>query len=171
VAINPTATRNEDGSWAFTWSAGTAPYSIWLDGRQLESSLATEAYTYDGGEYDETAPPIEILNDGETAENYTYPPRVRVQWRGLLGATTYIVQANEGGWVDLDEFTEDGSGYYQWESEALADATTHQHRVLALGEGGAEGTPIAFSVDLVRNPAPPSVVLDIVAGDVQVASG
>ncbi len=171
MGINATVARNGDGSWTFTWAAGTTPYSIWLDGRLLTSSLTTESYTVSDTDYEDEAPPLEVLNSGDASENQTYPPRAVIQWRGLAGAAEYSVEKLSGSWTELAQVEEDGSGYYRWESDPETDSTTVQYRVTAYSLSGASGTPLTFSIFFVRNPAPPSIAVSIdSSGDLAVAS-
>lgn len=169
--IDSTPTRQEDGSWAFTWPAGTSPYSVWLDGIRVASGLTTESYQHSDPDYIDTPPPLEVLEDGDTAENYLYPPIVRLQWRGDQNAAGYIVeQYISDEWVRVAQVIEDRKGYYLWTSEALTDDAVHQFRVYAVSLQGGETTPISFGIEIARNPAPPSVSYSVdTAGDIVVA--
>lgn len=173
MSLTPAITRTEDGSWDLTWPVGTTPYSVYLDGELLTDSLTTEAYTVSDPRYVDDAPPVEIVSAGETAQSTSYPPKVVIQWRGLQAADGYEVQEWDGSaWVTVGTLEEVGAGYYTWESDALSDVTTHQHRVRAFSHAGQNGVAIAFDSFVVRTPPPPSVALSIDgSGDVAVASG
>ena len=171
MTIDTTATRQSSGSWLFTWTAGSAPYAVWLDGKLLTSGLTAESYEYTGGEYVDTPPPVEILESGDTPKNQDYPPRYTIQWRGNVNAYAYVVQQYlSGTWTDVGFSIERGKGYYRYETLALADAESHQFKVIALDLYDNEGTAIAFTVSMVRNPAPPDVTLTMTAGDLVVSA-
>jgi len=158
--IEPSVERLQDGTWRFTWIAGTRPYTIWLDGEILTSTLSAELFDFVGGANELLPPPIEILSAGASkGGNEKYPPFVRIQWRGVVGAAAYIIERFETpDWVETGYVLEKGKGYYVWTTEVLIDKTTHQHRVTALSAQEVESTPVAFSFDMVRNPEPPDAV-------------
>lgn len=158
AAASLSVTRNAQGEWVFTWT-GNPLFEIWLDGYLLTTQAST-TYTYTGGVYVDDAPPLEVIEVGVTAENFLYPPFVKLQWRGIQAADSYVVQLFDSGWIDVGTITEDGRGYYTWDSQPEDDATLHSYRVLGVTVN-AEGTPIAYDIPLVRNPAPPDVDLEI----------
>lgn len=172
MAIDPTATRNEDGSWSFAWSGGSTPWAIWLNGKQIDS-VATAAYTFGADpDYETSPPPLEIVGTGDTAESSLYPPRAVIQWRGVLTAAEYGVEQYVGGaWVEVANVSETAAGYYTYESDALTDETTHQFRVKAYRADGVSGAAITFSLFCARNPAPPSGLSYTItsSGDVSVS--
>lgn len=173
TGIVATVTRLSLGEWYWTWIGGTPPFDIWLDGEKVGDAIAARTFELEDSRYPDEAPPIEIVSAGGTAENYLYPPRVRVQWRGVQSATAYVVEYYNGtAWIGRHHVMERGAGYYSWESLALADAQTHQFRVIALDLRNNEGTPLEFDIDLVRNPAPPSVAFSVSSsGDIVVSEG
>ena len=174
MSIDATVAKTAEGSWLFTWPVGTSPYQVWLNGEQLENALTTESYDFRGVGYEDLAPPLEILNDGDSVENTLYPPRFTLQWRGIQTASGYAVQQwLSAAWVEVANITERGEGYYLWTSdsvEGLEDQATHLFRVIALNLAGSEGTPLAFTSDITRNPHTPDVAFAITAGDVVVSA-
>ncbi len=154
--IEPTVFRLSDGQWRFTWPAGTSPYSIWLDGFLLTDSLLVETFDFSGGLFVDRPPALEILNTADASENEKFPPFVTIQWRGLIAAGAYAVeQFISSVWTEIGQVMEQKTGYYTWRVQDLADDATHLFRVLALDPVGNEGTPINFTIDMTRNPAPP----------------
>lgn len=157
--ISPTVTRNGDGSWGFTWSPGTPPYSVWLDGILL-GTVSTEAYTAELPNYETVPPALEIVSTGSSAGNSLYPPRVILQWRGITTSAGYLVeQFVSSSWVQRVNVSESGRGYYDWLSGPQDDGSTGQFRVTAFDLRGNGGTPLAFSLIICRNPAPPAATI------------
>jgi hypothetical protein len=161
----------EDGGWLFEWSPGTSPYSIWLDGGLLDTA-ETESYECRLPNYEDSPPDLEILSDGATAENSLYPPRYRLQWRGLQGAAAYVIERYEGSeWITKATIAETLKGSYSWLTPALEDEASEQWRVSASDIAGNVGTPITFTFTVVRNPGAPAVVFSIdSSGDVVVGA-
>jgi hypothetical protein len=172
MALDPQVVRTESGTWLFTWAVGTSPYTLWLDGVLLESGLLVESYEWtDTWEYQDEAPPLEVLEDGDTAENETYPPRFTLQWRGLQNAALYVVERFiSASWVEVANLQEDARGYYEYTSLPLDDGATHLFRVTAVSQSGAEGVPITLSSNIERNPAPPAVSFSVSGSDVVVSA-
>ena len=165
------AVREQSGRWKFTWSPGAAPYSVWLEGVEVTTDLLIEEYEYDGADFPDVPPPLEILEAGDIADNETYPPRALVQWYGNPLAVAYEVEQKiDGVFTLVVAATERGDGYYSWTSLPLDDVTTHEFRVKAIDSFGNEGPLISFSVDIVRNPPAPDVTVAVSAGDIVVSA-
>jgi len=170
--INATVVRQPEATWLFTWAVGTPPYAVWLDGRQLASGLTVESFLYEEAIHEDEAPPLEILNDGDPVQNQLFPPRIQIQFRALQAAAAYIIeQFIAAAWVQVAQIMEAKRGYHNRETEPLDDATTHLFRATALSVAGAEGTPLTFSIDMVRNPNTPQVAFSVsTAGDIVVSA-
>lgn len=163
--------REPSGTWLFTWPAGISPYSIWLDGEELVASQTALFYEYEGTDFPDEAPPLEILEDGDVAENETFPPHAIVQWRSDQAAAAYEVQQKiDSVFIVVVAIMERGEGYLSWISPPLDDVTVHDFRVLALDAGGNEGPTVPSAITIVRNPPPPSVSVAVVAGDIKVSA-
>jgi len=153
-----TAEKTELGHWLFSWSGAPTDYfTVWLDGKQIDTVLGTEYdFALDG--YTAAPPALEIVDDEDTPESNTYPPFAILQWRYIAGATAYLVEVYAGSaWTTQKTIRETGAGYYWFKTAVLADQTEAQYRISALDLRGNAGTPIAFTFDLVRNPAAPDV--------------
>jgi predicted phage tail protein len=115
---------------------------------------------------------LEIILDESTqeAQNELYPPRARFQWRESDGASGYQVEVWNGvNWITRATVTEADSGYYWYQTQALTDGVDYEYRVRAVDTNDNAGEPIEFEVNLVRNPAPPSVTIELdSAGDIVV---
>lgn len=168
--INSTVTRMDDSGWHFAWLPGVPPYQIYLDGILLDT-VSDEEYSFSLPNYEEVPPELEILNAGDVSDGAKYPPYVNVQWRGLYNAINYTVeQYVDGNWEVEANVTENGSGYYHWQSPPLEDATTQQFRVTAQDLIGNQGTPVAFAIDVCRHPLAPRIVVGFSSsGDLVVA--
>lgn len=172
MGINATVTRTLEGTWLFTWTPGVPPYSIWLEGVEIATGLTTELFEEDASIFRDETPPLEILIAGDPPESRDFPPFVIIQWRGLQAADAYVVeQFINAAFVEVVNVMERATGYYDWMSDPLTDGATHLFRVIALNQVGTEGVPIPFTIDMARNPAPPSVAFDInSAGDLVVSA-
>ncbi len=164
MSINATVTRRRDGGWDFSWPAGVAPYSVWLDGRLL-ASPATPSFTFGLPGYDDAPPDLEILSAGDPSQNQASPPYQLLQWRGNQNAAAYVVeQFVSGAWVTLVTITETRSGYYAFETPPQPDGAAVQYRVRAVDVFGNSGAPLLFSLEVARNPERPDVVASYAAG-------
>jgi len=172
AVIDPTIVQLIDGRWQFTWPVDTPPYSVWFDGEELASGLATESFIYDGGLFpDQIAPAVEVLNSGDTIQNQIYPPRFLLQWRGLQVAVAYTVeQFINAVWVEVVQVMEEGKGYYSYTTDPLSDGDIHLFRIIAFDQATNSGIPLAFTSVITRNPAPPDVGIAITAGDIVVSA-
>ncbi len=170
---DPTVSQNTDGSWAFSWTAGTGPYQVWLDGL-LIASPTVNSYTFRQPGYDTVPPELEILDAADTAENLLYPPYVLLQWRGIQGVSGYVIEIYTGAsgapWQFVNTVKESRRGYYSWKSPPLVDDTVVQYRVSAIDLIGNQGPPIAFSIPVSCHPKAPSVSVTIdLSGDIVVS--
>lgn len=172
MSINATVVREPEGTWLFTWAVGTPPYTIFLDGRLLASGLTVESFLYEEPIHPDEAPPLEILNAGEIPQNVTFPPRIQLQWRALQAAAAYIIeQFIDAAFIEVAQIMENARGYHNRETEPLADATVHQFQVRAISVSEAQGAPLSFSIDMVRNPNTPKVAFSLdTAGNIVVAA-
>lgn len=170
AALIPTIARLDSGGWRFTWSGGSAPYSIWLDG-ELIATTTTAAYDFERSGYETTPPPLEILGSGASSQGEAYPPFLELQWRGLQGAHGYLVeQWNGSAWAEKGVVDEDGSGHCYWTTQAQSDGSSAQFRVTAINRDGSGGAALSFTMSIVRNPAPPSVSITLAGGVVTVST-
>ena len=163
MPITPTATKTGSYSVKYTWS-GTAPFDVWQDGRKvLDQTTRTQ---YVAQPLDATSTPPTVLptveirddNDTDTASSKVHSPLLRFQWRGQANVVLYIVQEYVvDTWTTRGAVRESGAGYYNYTTTVLADATTHQWRVIAQDENGYQGEALSLTHYMVRNPAPPDV--------------
>lgn len=111
------------------------------------------------------AAPVFAVRESENfdaePEPPAYPATALVTWYAVAGAAAYRVQqeipAGADQWVTLATVPDDGRGYFTWESDVLADVTTHRFRVTPLTAGDALGTDAQLAVLMVRHPDPPLV--------------
>jgi hypothetical protein len=165
------ATKEENGHWTYTWTAGPADtFDVYLNGLLLEAVVGG-TYTAELDGYDEAPPPIEVVADGDDAESLLHPPYALIQWRGASGASSYVVeQYVDSEWMAVKTIMDSEAGYYTYRTLPITDCTSTQFRVSAQDENGNAGTPVAFTFYVVRNPAPPEVVLTLSGGDIVVSA-
>lgn len=176
--INPTVARMAEGGWRFTWDPGTGPYEVWLDGVLLDT-VDDEEYefvAFTNPDQELVPPALNIVDTGVTssvAEGSLYTPFAILQWRGVQTAFAYLIQQYiSGTWTTIQTLLESATGYYRWQSEGLDDVAVTQFRVKATDAlGNADGAVLPFNIDVVRNPAPPDIVISIGTSGTVVVSG
>lgn len=103
----------------------------------------------------------ESENFDEESEPAGYPATALLTWYAVSGAARYRVQQEippgDDEWSTLATVPDDGRGYFTWESDVLADVTTHRFRVTPLTAGDVPGTDVQLAVLMVRHPDPPLV--------------
>lgn len=159
MPVIPTVKKIGSASYEYSWS-GTSPYDVYQDGDEVlfqttDTSLIVHAP-------DSLEPPaLEIFDadDTTTPESLLYPPRATLQWRGVSQAEHYRVeQFVDAAWAtQVPVIVEREQGYIQWTTDALADVTTHQFRVIAVDAFDYESEPLPFDIFINRNPPPPSI--------------
>ena len=158
--------------WQFDYT-GTAPFAIYLDGvlrvsGVAETSINIEHQGLEGSPDNEEPPALEIVDAVDTTDVQTLvnPAVTVLQWRGVTDADFYKVEKDNGsGFVQISHAIEEqGRGYYQYESRALPDVTTHNYRVIAVEEitngTDKQSTPVAFDIFISRNPPVPRISID-----------
>ncbi|MCP4539828.1 MAG: hypothetical protein GY832_22035 [Chloroflexi bacterium] len=172
MAASITAVEKTGGSsWTYYYT-GTSPFSLYQDGKLIEglTTEETEWQAFDVNDSNEP-PALEIQDDTESdPESLAYPPYAILQWRFVSDAQYYRVdQYVAAAWTAVQVKREEGWGYYQYESGALDDITTHQFRVYAVDEDGNDGTALPFDIHIIRNPERPSITGTYAAGDLTIA--
>ena len=164
MAVAWSAVKQAEGSWLFSWTADSGDsFDIWLNGIQL-ATVTDDEYLCTEPDYDSEPPPLEIVEDesGTFAENELYPPFANIQWRGVDGATSYLVEKYAAGaWSTVATITDISAEYYWYRTLPLEDDTEYNYRVSAQDINGNTGTPVTFAITLARNPSPPSVTYAI----------
>ena len=153
-----TITKAEEGRWLFTWDVESeSAFNIYHEGILLANVTVGE-YLSELPDYVDSPPVLEIVDSSDVAENVTYPPFVRLQWRRVAGETGYRIQEKVGmSWVTRREIMDGGAEYYAFQSRALPDGSVSQWRVAAFGQQGDAGSYVSFSLEIVRNPEEPDV--------------
>jgi hypothetical protein len=151
-------------AWRLAWTGddADATYRVFRDGRLLATTRLTELLVGATG----GAPPVfEVLDDPEAEPAAGFPATATLAWYASAGAARYRVEQDVGGnWTEVDALPDDGSGYFRWTSDALADVTAYDFRVVPVGANGNDGTPLEYAVLMVRVPEPPAVAYSYDAG-------
>jgi len=142
--------------WKFAWT-NVGNVDVWLHGQLLYENTDIAELTLTGDDQYEP-PPLEVVDTGDDAQNYLYPCRATIQWRGDINAEHYRVEQDPGSGFVLRRFvTEDGSGYYQITTHVMEDVTDAKWRVIPVDSQGNYGGAIDVTVFVVCNPDPPSI--------------
>ena len=165
------ATRQADGSWIFTWTAGASPWRVFLDGKQIDTVTTTATYTFLQDGYQDSPPPLEIVGAGQDAETELYPAWVTLQWRESATAVSYVVkELISGSYVEVNNQPDTDSGYYSFETPSLTDATEATWRVYGIDSGLREGSPLSFTFTINRNPPEPDVTYSVSGGTLTIGA-
>jgi hypothetical protein len=153
--------RIDDQTFRLRWTSSEAapvPFLVYVNG-VLAASWSSVDQT---GEITLTiaagdAPFVEVLDKADMPE-IAFPGRVTLQWLAIAGAGSYRVDENIASvWTERKTITDDGFGVFAFLSRWLEEGQTHQFRVVPISTAGNEGTPLSFSIEMVRHPDPPSV--------------
>lgn len=121
-------------SFEYDWTdaGGTAPYSVYRDGRLAKNPDSATTYLIEGESA--TEPPIiEVLSSGDTSTPYTvqFPPYSVLRWHGRAGAFVYLVQQYVGStWTQRAAIAHVGIRDYKFETLPLENGSAQQWRVL-----------------------------------------
>lgn len=156
-------------SWRFSFTSDqtTPTYSVYWTGLLVNRSTSAEQRIVAEGE-----PVVEVYDSSSTVPaQWTYPGRVKLQWRNVTGAEGYRVDEYVSAvWTSRGYIGDVGTGYYQWQSRWLEDVTSHTFRVVPLDQDRNDGTPQSFTVFVVRNPDTPAVTLSYGSGTLTIAA-
>lgn len=152
-----------------TWT-GTEPYVLLLNGLPYREVYDLTSIIVEGADAEEP-PVLEVYDSTETsATSELYPPWYVLQWRGSTAVEQYRVEQYVGAaWVALGSIRENGSGYYQYPTEAQTDVTTIQFRVIAIDSEANESEAATLSVFNIRHPDPPRISMAYAGGNVTVS--
>lgn len=144
-------------TWRVEWSSDlSAPtFYVWQDGVLIAT---TDAGFLDFLVESDEALVVEVLDDANEQPQTAFPGRFTFQWEAVSGTKAYRVEEYLSGvWTARHTLQHvPGQTLYSWRSRHLEDDTTHQFRVIPIGDDGNEGTALAVSRLMVRNPDPPT---------------
>ena len=168
VTLNPPEllSRGVEDTYRFTWSSDlpTPTYYLYLDGLALTPGGTTDTELIVSAPSGEGVI-LEVLDDAAALPERVFSGRATLGWHPSTGAAKYRVEEFvASAWTARQTVFEVGRGWYTWRSEVLADSSTHQFRVVPVGDNGVDGAPIAFDVFVVRHPDPAEAVQTYDAG-------
>ena len=159
--------RTGSDAWVIAWTSDqvSPTYRVYRDGRLIATTTA-QSITITVAAGSET-PVIEVLDDAADLPAAGFPGRALLAWfRSATGSLNHFrVEEYVGAaWTLRRKLRDPGStinaaGYFTWKSRWLEDVTTHQFRVIPVGDNGNQGSAMTFAVFVVRHPDPPSVTV------------
>jgi len=156
VTIN-TPVQTGSNTWLVSWSSNlsTPTYYIYQDGTLIKTMQTTSTtFWAAAGE----SLNIEILDDEDEVPESAFPGRLTLAWEKCTETDYYrIDEYVDAAWTERARIPDDGTYYYQWQTRFLEDVTSHQFRIVPVGDNGNEGAAKTFTVLMVRHPAEPSV--------------
>jgi hypothetical protein len=130
---------------------GTPTFFIYQDGEFVTNTTET-VWTFT------TQPNVSLIVDildSATLPLATLSGRVTIAWDGDTDAKHYrIEELVLSTWTLRQIVAEINEGSYSWKSRWLEDETTHQFRVISVGENDEEANARVFAILIVRNPDP-----------------
>ena len=172
MATNVTITnieKKDPYTWYFYFEGDPTTvtlFAVTVNGQLMQFSEQTMFQISDPA-YEFRPPQVEVRGYGYTTpfQSELYPPYITIQWRGNLVAGYYVVKEYVGSaYVERFRVWEDGRGYYSIQSAPLADATTHEWRVVPIDLDYGEQDPLDIQVFVICNPNFPDVEYTYVAG-------
>lgn len=148
--------------WQFTWTnTSAAYYRIVLNGVQIDEvqpGTGSTQYLYSKNGYEVYPPPLEIMEATEVAPSENNQPFLVMQWygEGPENVDHYIVyELLSSQWVQRSFVNETGEFIYSCTTPILADETTFQYKVVAVGDIQQESTELDFVINVIRPPISP----------------
>jgi len=144
------------GSWRISWTSdlgGSPTFYVYRDGALIstQTEASIEIFVAVGESVH-----LEVFDAEPAITPQPFPTRLLVQWRDVPGATHYRIERYISAvWTTVGSVPEDGLSLYQWESDVLADDTSHDLRVVVVDTNGNESTATTLSALLVRHPDAP----------------
>lgn len=143
----------------YTWT-GTPPFTIFVNGRlRFEDYDGNTLVVYSS---DAQEPPwLEIIEgaDVSTAYSTLYPTTPRIQWRGHVWASHYVVFKAGSPDTELARISETGKGVYSYEPEELDYNEDARYLVQVVNYFGATQGSVWFQITNAGTPLPPSISL------------
>lgn len=139
------------------WRAAAAggPYRIYRNGILIDETSGTSIHVHSGSRESVL---IEVIADPDGIPIEVNPSRIDLRWAATAATKLYRIEKFvDAAWVTVGSRAEDGSSAYSFRSESLADDTTHEFRVVPVGDNGNDGTPATLDKKVIRHPDAPDV--------------
>ena len=147
-------------AWRLSWTSDLpgATFYVYRDGVLIATTTGGSIIvTVEAGE----TPLIEVYDDASTSPMESHPGRIMLAWCASSGSPEvnyYRVDEYIGAaWVERARLRDDGRGYFTWRSRQLEDCTSHQFRIVPVGDNANEGAADTRTILMVRHPDPPEV--------------
>jgi len=144
--------------YRFAWTSSLEDPTYYVyQGNEL---LATTALEF----WDITVQPgvsavVQVFDADETADA-VFSGFAILGWASVTGGDSYRVQEYvSAAWTTRETVQSNGTEYYNWRTRYLEDVTTHQFRVVPVGENSEDGEPMYLDVAMVRHPDAPVAVV------------
>lgn len=171
-----TLTENQIGptTFQYTWTSdlgGTPTFYVYIDGILAFSTTNTfYTLTLEPGE----GVQFEVLDSATTEPQPAYPGRMTFAWYAPAETVLrYRVEEYvDAVWTTIVSIVPAlGQYYFRYTTRYLEDQTTHQFRVIPVGENEADGTAVYFAIPMIRRPDKPDVTFTYsqITGDATVA--
>lgn len=151
-----------DGSWLFQWTDTSWPaYRIVLFGMELKNSITNNQFVYSLGTpaYPNFPPPIELVGMGQLAVSELHQPIVVLQWYNDAQPSVFTdhYQGQQYDpvnhiWFNGPSVSETGLWVYTFNTPVLADDTSYNFRIVAIGIYGQESCGLPFQINMVCCP-------------------
>ena len=152
-----TITHLGGSSYIYEWTSDSGDPTFYI----YDLAAGVLVTTTKGTSYTVTIEPgesavLEVRESAYATIPRGYPGRLTLFWYATADTDHYRAEEYSGGqWVLRARILDDGRGHCHWHTRWLEDVTTHQFRVIPVGDNGNEGTAKTWSVLMVRYPDVP----------------
>ncbi len=143
--------------WKLTFSSDLSEptFFIYRDGVLWNTTQNTEINVYIDAE---ETPVFDIFDSANDVPGLAFPGRAVLNWDATIATKEYRIEEFVAAvWKLRQVIKDNGQGYFRFQSRWLEDVTSHQFRVIAVGENGNDSIARTLTVFMVRNPDPPRV--------------
>ena len=142
------------------------PVTAVVEGEAISAGTDLTAISVSGD--DASEPPVVEVYDQEAVTGDVVPsclseqfkPYAVLQWRSIAPNIDYflIEQFVSAAWTEVKKLRGDSTtGYYQYETDTLADDTTHQFRISTYDTQGYVSSVVPIDITMKRIPDTPSI--------------
>lgn len=150
-------TQTSSGNWRVDYSSSLSDptFFIYRDGILVNTTNQTYfSFLVKGGD----SPVIEIKDSATDIPKEGFPGRLILTWFSTPATSHYRIEEFVNAvWTFRQNVSEDGRGYYKWQTRFLEDEASHQFRIIPVGTNENDGTIESFVVLMVRHPDVPDV--------------
>ncbi len=148
ISLQPTV-------WKLSWTSDQVDptFFVYRDGLLWDTLTNTEITFF----VDPSQTPVfDVFDSINDSPGLAFPGQAVLNWDATPDTKEYRVEEFIAAVWELQKIiTDEGQGYFRFQSRWLEDVTSHQFRVIAVGNNANLSTAKLLTVFMVRNPDPP----------------